>query len=102
MTLLQQRVQRGVKFLQDKGYDLCSINKETLDLKNGERCILGQLEGRFSSGRDKLGLSDTRTQTLGFDYDAVRSISYDDLTTEWRRVLEELCPSPAPTVEEKS
>lgn len=69
MTTVATRVRKGAKFL-DKvrpGWAL-KIKVPTLDLENGDRCILGQLYGDYSDGINKLlpGDDDERPIAHGF------------------------------------
>ena len=95
-SLVITRVKRGVKLLTEHGYDLCSVDKEALNLQSTSTCVLGQLHGgSYFSGKMQLMLSSRQVQTHGFEADAKSDIGYGDLTTAWRDMLETLCPSPA-------
>jgi hypothetical protein len=106
-------VARGIKFLQESGDDLSSVNLETLDLGCCSLCMLGQLDGDFSIGKKKrwprLYERLEITEIYGFDvpgaigWGGVPSIiptsrQYEILTIEWKKQLTEL-RKPKPSID---
>ena len=67
-TPVEQRVENGIAFL-DQTYGSKwrrKINWETLDIGSSEKCILGQLEGDYHTGKQKLGLNANSSWERGF------------------------------------
>ena len=100
MTITEQRVALGIKYL-DRELAAGWRNKISLDRLNlaiGNDCVFGQLYGWYSSGQDRLGLSDGQAYDLGFtnfEPDNGANVGdYSELTAEWVRQL----PMPRPLV----
>lgn len=63
------------------------IDVETLYLKDGDRCVLGQLFGDYGVGCDMLDLYDDTPERCGFTASGYRP--WAPLQAEWRRVISE-------------
>ncbi|TSC61625.1 MAG: hypothetical protein G01um101448_636 [Parcubacteria group bacterium Gr01-1014_48] len=61
------------------------INVDRLSLSSSCNCILGQLEGGFVEGKEKLGLGFRSGLSYGFDTFAIWRYSW--LTKEWKREI---------------
>jgi hypothetical protein len=93
---LKTRVIRGIELLQKKhGDGWIEIDLKTLDLRDGDRCVLGQLYGDYEQGLEALAprecafLNGTRYAfdiTDLLDYEC-EDQEYDDLDDAWRLVL---------------
>lgn len=88
---IAQRVQRGIALMDGLGPDNWRrmIDLDMLDIRNPERCVIGQIYGDYIMGRMPFHISratmDNVGQQYGLDYnDEVYSI---DLTDEWVKVL---------------
>lgn len=104
-----KQVSNGIKFLQDKGYDLNEIDLSRLDLSygslslDGKGCVLCQLFGDYSYGVDSLqvlpAVGDTvpaSSMEVYFGFHIPTTANYDDeeieelwneLTNEWKKQL---------------
>jgi hypothetical protein len=68
---LRERVSRGAMLLDRERPDWAyEINLETLDLRDYEFCIVGQLWGRYSQGLYELRVDDEGELVYGFSHDA--------------------------------
>ena len=98
---VQKRVERGAEYFDDvdAGWHR-RVNAETLELGNGERCVLGQLHGGFRLGLGRsqvLSLSSAPRASLSpvaYGFKCVEGVSdewqardYELLTAAWRRAV---------------
>jgi len=61
------KARRGAQYLDEAKPDWWrKINKDLLDMANFYSCLLGQLYGDYSIGREKLGIGHLRIHRLGF------------------------------------
>ncbi|WP_232798288.1 hypothetical protein [Salinibacter altiplanensis] len=98
---VQERVSRGAAYLDDMdpGWHR-RVNAETLELEDGERCVLGQLHGGFRVGLGRsqvLSLSSAPRASLSpvaYGFKCVEGVSeagkardYELLTAAWREAV---------------
>lgn len=94
---VHERVAAGIDFLNGKEPDWVDrIDLDNLDLMSGARCVIGQLEGDFGVGVDRLGLvGSQRWIAMGFysSYDEPWTEverDYAALTEEWKTQIEKI------------
>lgn len=63
------------------------IDVETLYLKDGDRCVLGQLFTEYDKGCEILGLFEETPERCGFNVTGQKA--WQPLQDEWRRVISE-------------
>lgn len=86
-NLAEQYVASGAKFLDAVEYGWANrINISTLEMYDGQRCILGQLFGGYEKGLKALSISNEEASEYGFEDDA-DDVSYHDLTKAWKQHL---------------
>lgn len=96
---IRERVQRGVEYLS-RSYGgmtglewLSKVNTRTLQMRDNTSCVIGQVSGNFATSPLII--------TLGYDYarkwgfylnvdDIDTGLTYDQLTAEWQRRINEL------------
>jgi len=98
---VQERVERGAAYLDevDPGWHR-RVNAETLELEDGEHCVLGQLHGGFRLGLGRshvLSLSSAPRASLSpvaYGFKCVEGVSeawqardYELLTAAWREAV---------------
>lgn len=83
-------VERGAALLDEEvsGWDE-RINLRTLDVRNCQRCIGGQLFGTFAGLMAHLGLQDDPNQgrSYGLNWKPFRGPTSQELTKEWRDLI---------------
>jgi hypothetical protein len=92
---LKTRVIRGIELLQKKYGDgwIEKIDLKTLDLGDGDRCVLGQLYGEYERGLETLAIKTFLDGAMyAFDIDDLLDYEfdadeYDALDDAWRLVL---------------
>lgn len=94
MTTIQERVQKGIEFLNEArpGW-IDEIDLDRLYLGSPCNCILGQLFERYTYGLDQCKLAIYDGDNLGFDVpieEEQTTIDYDSLTKAWRQAIIEL------------
>jgi len=89
---IEQRVARGVKFMNTEyGKEwLRRIDPEALALASDSACVLGQVEGGFSIGVEKLKLANTDIAKLGFCLYYDDDDGYSKLTKAWKKSIVKL------------
>ena len=93
LTPLQKRVEAGVAYLNvvspnwEKKIDL-----DKLDLRMKKTCIIGQLEGHYDVGIEKMGLDghDRKISNLGFNSLSSPRDYFLALTSAWKNKIKEL------------
>lgn len=87
LRVVQKRVRQGIAHLNTNypGW-LEKINADELDISSFTHCVLGQLEGSYAKGLERLGSNDGFL--LGFEGSDL--IIDEELTEEWRRSIREL------------
>lgn len=86
---VRQAVERGARVLTIHYGDeewLKRIQEKDLDLGDGEYCVLGQLEGSFIRGTERLGAG-VRAEPNYFGFDQGEERSYGLLTRVWRNFI---------------
>jgi hypothetical protein len=98
---VQARVQRGAEYLDevDPGWH-ARVNAQTLELEDGQHCVLGQLHGGFRLGLGRsqvLSLSSAPRASLSpvaYGFKCVEGVSeawqardYELLTAAWREAV---------------
>lgn len=93
LTEVQYRVAEGIALLnQEYGRSwLRKIDPERLALEDGNSCVLGQIEGEYNTGLNKLKIYEPS------DYGFIlrrgqrgRPIKYSTLTRTWKRSIKEM------------
>lgn len=88
--LVQQRVNRGVKLLDEciPNWQAC-VQVQNLSLGDPRYCILGQLSnGNYIKGRLNLGLSTNKAITHGFNISIFETdYTFNELTQVWLKHL---------------
>lgn len=80
----------GIGFLDSQCRDWRDkINLRKLDLKQADKCVLGEVYGTYLKGRRLLDLSEEQAKALGFNLPPVNSVEdriagFARLTAEWR------------------
>lgn len=82
------RVLAGIEFLQDTYGDewVDKIDLETFRIRDGDRCVLGQIEGCYITAVERLGLEGT-TSSLGFstgtdgEWKVLQKVWVDEITS---------------------
>ena len=92
MISIKRRVKAGAKFLDAK-YGRAwrkKVRLRKLDMSEPRECILGQTDSDYGEHCEKLGITRSKAQKLGFeagrglwDYD----IAYRRLTAAWKEYL---------------
>lgn len=82
-----QRVSAGAKFLDSVNYDWANkIDISSLEMYDGDSCIVGQLYGDYETGLSRLGISSTEAMSYGFE-DESYEVTYTELTAAWKAYL---------------
>lgn len=91
MNIAEEYVASGAAFLDEK-YPAWRqrIDVDTIDISDGDHCILGQLYGSYSQGVDLLRLGDGAVENFGFIY-STRAPS-GALTDAWQALLADAYP----------
>lgn len=105
-ALTLDRVKKGIALLNERcGPNwVDEIDMATLQLKNGESCVLGQVYGDYEVGAEQLDINVSTTPDsggtadYGFDiYDDSRDVEsgeqYRELQEAWEQMLTELVQS---------
>ena len=97
MKTIDQRVQAGIKFLDEKYGDkwIEKIDLGKLDLASNNCCILGQLDVNYTSHRKKLELDEDQCRAFGFNIICGRPENggdggFDNLSDVWQIELRKL------------
>lgn len=91
MNIAEAYVASGAAFLDEK-YPAWrqKIDVDTIDISDGDYCILGQLYGSYSRGMDLLRLSYDGVEDFGFIYS--NRASSGALTDAWKALLADAYP----------
>jgi hypothetical protein len=82
-AVLSPAVERGAALLDEKCPGWAErVDVESLNIASMRRCILGQLYGHYTTGRDRLELG--IGSTYGFDS---HLRGYDELNQDWRLAI---------------
>lgn len=89
LSTIKVRVKKGVEYMNEQygRYWLRKIDPERLALQNGTACVIGQVEGEYNEGRERLGLRQETAVELGFDFDHTAQAEYLLLTQEWKKSI---------------
>jgi hypothetical protein len=90
VSSIAERVAAGAAFLDEHEPGWWKrIDLPSLDLSDCEDCVLGQLLGCYEDGLTELGLDCEQSIFLGFGESGllIDECDYDELTTEWKRVI---------------
>lgn len=97
MITVQERVQKGVEFLNEAAPEWWKvIDLGRLNLHSPCDCVLGQLFGDFGRALgDELDLSHTQSRILGFDIafelePDLKLTEYQQLTQAWKEAITQL------------
>lgn len=86
-NIATQRVAAGAKFLDNVHYAWANkIDIPSLEMFDGDSCIIGQLYGGYETGLSKLAIKSERAMTYGFE-DQYGETTYDQLTAAWKAYL---------------
>jgi len=89
---VKKRVAKGIEFMNREygKYWLRKLTPEEISLRDGKSCILGQVEGDFFEGMNKLGIGHDEAKELGFDISGnIRTAinEYDLLDRTWKQSI---------------
>lgn len=97
ISTLQKRINKGIAFL-DKKFKrknwVSKIDLKELNLRNGSTCMIGEVMGDYSGGRDDLKKSDEQMEQMGFYITKNMDIDYPVLTYLWKAALIKLGVNP--------
>ncbi len=89
--MFKRKIQRGIKLLDEHFGNRSWLDKvklSTLNMKDAEYCVLGQIYGGYPFGPDRLPY---QTETVGTGFDLPMYImnekTYKTLTKEWKEAL---------------
>jgi hypothetical protein len=74
------------------------VNIEALDLNDCFECVVGQVFGHYTDGREALGIDGIRARELGFDFREI----FDDpeeLSRAWRELIRERLENDNPVID---
>jgi hypothetical protein len=89
---IERRVNNGMRFLDARQPGWSSkLDLSGLHIAGEQSCVLGQLRGAYSKGREELGLGGAAAIHLGFfassGSESERALEYDLLTDAWVDVV---------------
>lgn len=86
---LTERVKRGAKLLDTKyRYWYLSVDLDTLDINCTFRCVLGQLYGRYRTGKSLIGVPESKAFDYGFNLPTgTRPFVSKALTRTWKKEI---------------
>lgn len=87
-TAYKARIAKGMALLDERapGWE-SRINLDKLDLKSCTTCVLGQLFGDYSAGRNLASVSIFDVEEFGFIIFGGSSRQFNNLTTAWRQTI---------------
>lgn len=97
--VIRKRVQLGIEYLTNaygSATDglawLSKVNTRTLQMRDNVSCVIGQVSGNFATSPLIITLGYDYARKWGFylDADDLAEMTYDQLTAEWRRRIDEL------------
>lgn len=98
--VIRERVERGIEYLSNSYGSatdglawLSKVNTRTLQMRDNVSCVIGQVSGNFATSPLIITLGYDYARKWGFYLDADdldAGLTYDQLTAEWQRRLNEL------------
>lgn len=101
MEKARELAKRGADYLDSRSDEFdelegwrSKIDRATFDIDHTKKCVIGQLFGDYTFGRQRLGLASVGCYELGFSPDFSEA-TVRELNIAWREMLSESAPAKA-------